>query len=123
MSRTKVEDAVESASFCSAFLTNDNHYRKLSTMSRRAAVVEKFDDDTELPLPQRSLANTGTRGAILESLSDNEDDSDASETFPPRAGPASPSQPQFRSSRETDTEVKDPTYKKCVRFLAIPRRV
>lgn len=91
-------------------------------MSRRTAVVEDFDDDTELPLPARPLPNTGTKGAILESLTDDDDDSDASETFPPRAGPASPSQPQFRS-RETDGEVKDPTYKKCVRFLAIPRRI
>ena len=44
-----------------------------STMSRRAVVVEEFDDDTELPLPNRSLPNTGTRGAILEALSDDED--------------------------------------------------
>ena len=46
-------------------------------MSRRAAVIEEeFDDDTDLPLPSRPLANMGTRGAILESLSDEDEDGD-----------------------------------------------
>lgn len=57
------------------------------TMSRRAAVIEEFDDDTELPLPNHSLPNTGPRGPILEAVqSEDEDDDD----YPPRAGPASP---------------------------------
>ncbi|OBZ78202.1 hypothetical protein A0H81_02578 [Grifola frondosa] len=63
-------------------------------MSRRAAVVEEFDDDTELPLPNRPLPNTGGRGAILEEISDDEDD--VPTLIEPTAGPASPAQPQFR---------------------------
>ncbi|KAH9943552.1 signal recognition particle SRP19 subunit [Amylocystis lapponica] len=65
-------------------------------MSRRTAVVEEFDDDTDLPLPthKSALPNTGTRGAILEELSDDEDDIQT--LVEPTAGPASPSQPQFR---------------------------
>ena len=83
-------------------------------MSRRAAVIEEeFDDDTDLPLPSRPLANMGTRGAILESLSDEDEDGDIAPTFiPPRAGPASPSQPQFRSGAGGAAEggiVKDIT--------------
>ncbi|KAI0938525.1 hypothetical protein AcW1_001762 [Taiwanofungus camphoratus] len=65
-------------------------------MSRRVAVVEEFDDDTDLPLPSRPLPNTGTRGAILEELSDDEDD--VPTLLEPTAGPASPSQTQFKSA-------------------------
>jgi signal recognition particle subunit SRP19 len=54
-------------------------------MPRKAAVIEEFDDDTELPLPHQPLPNTGLRGPILEAVSSDEDD------YPPRAGPASPS--------------------------------
>lgn len=58
-------------------------------MSRRAAIVEEFDDDTELALPSRALPNTGTHGAILEALSDDEDgDSEP--------GPATPSYTHFK---------------------------
>lgn len=100
-------------------------------MSRRAAIVEDFDDDTDLPLPNRPLPNLGTRGAILESLSDEyeeQGDDDDSEgdghrkpSFVPsrgQAGPASPSQPQFRAGGTTgEGVVKDITpYKKCVFF-------
>jgi signal recognition particle subunit SRP19 len=61
-------------------------------MSRRTAVIEEFDDDTDIPLPSRPLANTGTRGAILEEIggssgSDDEDDGPR----PSASGPASPS--------------------------------
>jgi signal recognition particle subunit SRP19 len=45
------------------------------TMSRRTAIVEEFDDDTDLPLPSRALVNTGSKGAILEEIaSDTEQD-------------------------------------------------
>ena len=45
-------------------------------MSRRRAIVEDFEDDTDLPLPTRPLPNTGTKGAILEEISsDTEQDS------------------------------------------------
>lgn len=59
-------------------------------MSRKAAVIEEFDDDTELPLPSQPLPNMGARGPLLEAIqsSDDEDDED---DYPPRAGPASPS--------------------------------
>lgn len=44
-------------------------------MPPRATIVEEFDDDTDLPLPSRALPNTGTRGALLEEItSDDEDD-------------------------------------------------
>lgn len=42
-------------------------------------VEEEFDDDTDIPLPNRPLPNSGTRGAILEEIgidSDREDDED-----------------------------------------------
>ncbi|KAI0070996.1 signal recognition particle, SRP19 subunit [Panus rudis PR-1116 ss-1] len=85
-------------------------------MSRRTAEVEEFDDDTELPLPSRPLPNSGTKGAILESLTDDESDSDAPDLLPPRAGPASPSQQQFRREYDAEPQARDPTYKKwtCV---------
>ena len=71
-------------------------------MSRRAAVVEEFDDDTDLPLPNKPLPNTGTRGAILEQLgysgSDDDDDGGEDEDDDEGSvpGPASPSLQQFR---------------------------
>ena len=58
-----------------------NHQRKnKQKMSRRTTTIEEeFDDDTNLPLPNRALPNTGTRGAILEEIgfdSDREVDED-----------------------------------------------
>ncbi|OCH87141.1 signal recognition particle, SRP19 subunit [Obba rivulosa] len=87
-------------------------------MSRRAAVVEEFDDDTELPLPSQPLPNTGARGAILQELSDD-DDSDAPPLRAPTAGPASPSlfPPSRASNGRPEKMVTDLTpYKKwtCV---------
>lgn len=72
-------------------------------MSRKtqATLVEDFDDDTDLPLPSRPLPNTGTRGALIQSISDDEDDDEEDdeegvdmrmEDFSGAAGPASPSQ-------------------------------
>lgn len=104
-------------------------------MSRRAAIVEDFDDDTDLPLPSRPLPNLGTRGAILESLDDeydpeveDSDDDDVRGGNGPmpsnarsQAGPASPSQPQFRGGATTtgsDGVVTDITpYKKYVSLV------
>ena len=54
-----------------------------ANMSRRAAIVEEFDDDTDLPLPMH-LPNTGSRGPLLQELHISDD-----EFEPPRAGPAS----------------------------------
>lgn len=68
-------------------------------MSRRTAIIEEFDDDTDLPLPSRSLPNTGTHGALLEAIDsdisdDDDDDDDAPELLDlstqRQAGPASP---------------------------------
>ena len=94
-------------------------------MSRRAAVVEEFDDDTDLPLPNKPLPNTGARGALLEHIdgSDSDDDGDDDDDAPTllnnAAGPASPSFPQFRPGAGPGTDgsnnVTDITpYKKCV---------
>ncbi|PPR02225.1 hypothetical protein CVT24_011453 [Panaeolus cyanescens] len=64
-------------------------------MSRRAAIVEDFDDDTDLPLPSIPLPNTGSRGPLLQELnSDDDDDFEASQ----QAGPASPSRQQYQKS-------------------------
>ncbi|KAM5541741.1 hypothetical protein V8D89_004470 [Ganoderma adspersum] len=72
-------------------------------MSRRVAVVEEeFDDDTDLPLPNKPLPNTGTRGAILEELDISEDEDDVPTLREPHAGPASPSLPQFRAGTGAD---------------------
>ena len=61
-------------------------------MSRRTAIIEEeYDDPDDLLLPNKSLPNTGTKGAILEAFSDDEGDSEP--------GPATPSHAQF-SGRE-----------------------
>lgn len=62
-------------------------------MSRKAAIVEEFDDDTDLPLPSMPLPNTGMRGPILQEINDESDDDDDSEP-PHQAGPASPARQQ-----------------------------
>ncbi|KAF7291873.1 hypothetical protein MIND_01212600 [Mycena indigotica] len=75
-------------------------------MSRRAAVVEEFDDDTDLPLPSRPLPNTGSSGPLLQELHISDDDDDYA-----RPGPASPhAQPNFRppsgvNPRNTVTDI------------------
>lgn len=58
-------------------------------MARRAAIVEEFNDDTDLPLPSMPLFNTGTRGPILQEINDDSDSDDDFETSH-QAGPASP---------------------------------
>lgn len=87
-------------------------------MSRRAVVVEDFDDETDLPLPNRPLPNTGTRGAILEAVSDSEDEGDS------EAGPATPSYAHFKERESAggfapgtglaQNIPKDGAYLKCV---------
>ena len=59
-------------------------------MSRRAAIVEEFDDDTDLPLPSMPLPNTGTRGPLLQELHIDEDQFNFGQSQSSRAGPASP---------------------------------
>ncbi|PPQ91234.1 hypothetical protein CVT25_000089 [Psilocybe cyanescens] len=74
-------------------------------MSRRAAIVEEFDDDTDLPLPSQPLPNTGSRGPLLEELHISDDE------FEPRgsqrAGPASPT--RYQASAESTSRGSDPT--------------
>lgn len=48
-------------------------------MSRKTAIVEDFEDDTDLPLPARPLANTGTKGAILEEIDSDSDENDGND--------------------------------------------
>ena len=81
------------------------HYLDKLTMSRRAAVVEEFDDDTDLPLPSMPLPNTGARGPILQELNDDSDEDDHLDTSY-RAGPASPptQQPFSQQWSSSDTE-------------------
>ena len=55
-------------------------------MSRRAAIVEEFDDDTDLPLPSLPLPNTGSRGPLIQELHISDDEFEPSQY----AGPASP---------------------------------
>jgi hypothetical protein len=89
-------------------------------MSHRTEIVEEFDDDTDLPLPNLSLPNTGPRGAILEEISSSDDESDGSSEqdvygarYPP--GPASPaSQSQFRAPGTAGTVTDITPYKSCV---------
>jgi len=81
-------------------------------MSRRAAIVEEFDDDTDLPLPSRSLPDTGSRGAILQEINSDDDGGDSDEAPDPlhhssMGGPAL--QPSARDARVTDITP----YKKC----------
>ncbi|KXN85557.1 Signal recognition particle SEC65 subunit [Leucoagaricus sp. SymC.cos] len=60
-------------------------------MSRKTAIVEEFDDDTDLPLPSNPLPNLGTRGPLLEQLNySNAHSDDDMDTDYRRAGPASP---------------------------------
>ncbi|KAF8189343.1 signal recognition particle, SRP19 subunit [Pholiota molesta] len=68
-------------------------------MSRRAAIVEEFDDDTDLPLPSHPLPNTGSRGPLLQELHISDD-----EFEPPRAGPASSPRNPYQTSHQGGSE-------------------
>jgi signal recognition particle subunit SRP19 len=43
-------------------------------MPPRAAFIEEFDDDMDIPLPSRPLPSTGTRGQIIEEIDIASDD-------------------------------------------------
>ena len=87
-------------------------------MSRRAAIVEEFDDDTDLPLPSLPLPNTGSRGPLLQELHISDDECEPSQ----HAGPASPPRQSHLSEStskpsENQRNVTDITpYKTCVVF-------
>jgi hypothetical protein len=81
--------------------------RLIANMSRRAAIVEEFDDDTDLPLPSLSLPDTGSRGAIIEEIADTDDDEEgdideAPELLDPSAIGSSALQSSARDTRVTD---------------------
>ena len=98
--------------------------RPVVQMSRRAAIVEEFDDDTDLPLPSQSLPNTGSRGAILEEIADSGDDDDdgggggdsdeAPDLLDPSAVGGPVQQPSVRDTRVTDITP----YKKCAPIIS-----
>lgn len=59
-------------------------------MPPRATVEEVYDDPDDLPLPSKALPNTGTRGALLEEItSDDDEDMEIplQPTIAPRAAP------------------------------------
>jgi hypothetical protein len=86
--------------------------RSIIAMSRRAPIVEEFDDDTDLPLPSRSLPDTGSRGAILEEIADSNDDGGDSDEASDLLHHSAMGGPALQPSAQ-DTRVTDITpYKK-----------
>lgn len=89
-------------------------------MSQRAAIVEDFDDDTDLPLPSRPLPNTGTRGPLLREIFDSDNDDHEDDLITgnePTAGPATTSQHQFQfrpSQQDQKIDELDPNHKTYV---------
>lgn len=89
--------------------------RSVVTMSRRAAIVEEFDDDTDLPLPSQSLPHTGSHGAIIEEIVGSDDDEGDSDEVPDLLHHSAMGGPALQSSAR-DTRVTDITpYKKCAK--------
>ena len=82
-------------------------------------IIEEFDDDTDLPLPPNVLPNTGTRGPLLEEITDfNQSQSagSASQGFAPSPRAAFPSESSLPSNVVTDITP----YKSCVaKWLAL----
>ena len=71
-------------------------------MPPRATVEEVYDDPDDLPLPSKALPNMGTRGALLEEItSDDEDDMEI--PFEPTIVPRSAPSVASASSRSTFT--------------------
>jgi signal recognition particle subunit SRP19 len=82
-------------------------------MSRHTAIIEEFDDDTDLPLPSRSLPDTGSRGAIIEEIAHSYGDGGDSDGVPELLDHSAISGPALQPSVR-DTRVTDITpYKKC----------
>lgn len=114
-------DLVEST--CTASAKPHKHITRsvqLPNMSRPAAVIEEFDDDTDLPLPSRSLPDTGSRGAILEEIVDTDDDGDGdgedSDEVPELLDHSAIGGPALQpSSRDRVTDITP--YKKCANRL------
>ncbi|KIM69501.1 hypothetical protein SCLCIDRAFT_1207937 [Scleroderma citrinum Foug A] len=90
-------------------------------MSRRTAVIEEFDDDTDLPLPSHPLPSTGTRGPILEEIisSDDEDSSVVADEGDTAPGPASSFRPAplaglDGSAKNTITDITPYKHWACI---------
>jgi signal recognition particle subunit SRP19 len=83
-------------------------------MSRKATIVEEFDDDTDLPLPSHSLPNTGTRGPLLQQLYTGDHSDDDTDSDYQRAGPASPSRTSYAPTNVPANLVDSGTYKTFV---------
>lgn len=100
-------------------------------MSRKTAVIEEFDDDTDLPLPSMPLPNTGSRGPILQEISDSDEDdfearSHAGPASPARLPPFGAQQQRLNAGAEGTNRVTDITpYKSYVLLLCstIPRNL
>jgi hypothetical protein len=76
----------------------NSHGSKTITMSRRTAIVEEFDDDTDLPLPSRPLPDRGMHGPVLQELHISDDEFEPTQN----AGPASQPQQRFQPSTGAD---------------------
>jgi len=78
-------------------------------MSRRAAIVEEFDDDTDLPLPSLPLPNTGPRGPLLQELNISDDECEPSQhagpASPPRQSPLSESTSKLSENQRNVTDI------------------
>jgi len=76
-------------------------------MSRRTAVIEEVDDDTDLPLPSRPLPNTGTKGPLLQEVSSDEDD-DLETGNEPTATTSQTQQRQTRPLQSSSSQSQAP---------------
>ena len=87
-------------------LTSHLPHRSHITMSRRTAVIEEFDDDTDLPLPSRPLPNTGAKGPLLKEISSDEEDLDTGNE--PTATTSQPQQYQPRPPQPSSSQFQAP---------------
>ena len=69
---------------------------KAPCLGARPPWRKSSEDDTDLPLPNKPSPNTSAQGALIEELDTSRDEDDAPTLLAPRAGPASPSFPQFK---------------------------
>ncbi|KII91237.1 hypothetical protein PLICRDRAFT_105853 [Plicaturopsis crispa FD-325 SS-3] len=87
-------------------------------MSRRTAIVEEFDDDTDLPLPSQPLPNTGTRGPLLEEIGSGTGSSASAYDFDMEEEPASTSTSASRQApTQPSAQPSDPALQNTVRDL------
>jgi signal recognition particle subunit SRP19 len=102
-------------------------------MPPRTAIIEDFDDDTDIPLPNVPLPNTGTHGPLLQEVGSDDDggfDFNRGGGIPglgsgfggmggpmPVPGPASPSQMQFQRERDPNAVTDVTPYKTYILFI------